>query len=243
MFPNVQQLGADGAYSGVYMAYLCCPGVEAPKGYSAMSTALVLLNSVLGTESASNQLVDDAVAELRATDPHLRVITRDLASHPIPHLTANAVAVIRGAEPKNAEQIDARALSDQLIDELRSADVVVIGAPMYNFGIPSTLKTWFDYVLRAGVTFSYADAGPKGLITGKRAIVILTRGGLYSAGPAQAMDAQEPHLRTMLNFIGIFDITFVRAERLAFGPDARESAIEAARSQIGDTVRQLAVPA
>lgn len=208
-----------------------------------MSTALVLQNSALGTESVSNQLVDDALTELRATDPGLRVITRDLAANPIPHLTLNSVAVIRGSEPTNAEQVAARALSDQLVQELRSADVIVIGAPMYNFGIPSTLKAWFDHVLRAGVTFSYADAGPKGLITGKRAIVILTRGGLYSSGPAQSMDSQEPHLRTMLNFIGIFDITFVRAEKLAFGPDAREQAISTARTQIEETIRQIAVPA
>ena len=100
---------------------------------------------------------------------------------------------------------------------------------MYNFGISSTLKTWFDYVLRAGATFRYDESGPEGLLKGKRAIVIESRGGLYSEGPAQVMDAQEPHLRTLLGFIGITDVTFVRAEKLAFGPEAREQAIGAAR--------------
>ena len=197
-----------------------------------MSTALVITSSALGETSVSNQLVQDAVTGLRAQDPSLRIVTRDLGSAPIPHITMDAAAALRGAEPANAAQAEAQALSNQLIAELQAADIVVIGAPMYNFGISSTLKTWFDYVLRAGVTFRYSESGPEGLLKGKRAIVIESRGGLYSEGPAQAMDSQEPHLRTLLGFIGITDVTFVRAERLAFGPEAREQAIGAARRVI-----------
>src|SRR5262249_22918702 len=118
----------------------------------------------------------------------------------------------------------------------KAADVVIIGAPMYNFGIPSTLKAWFDHVLRAGVTFRYTEKGPEGLLPGKRAIVLESRGGLYSEGPAQLMDSQEPHLKTLLGFMGINDVTFIRAEKLAFGPDARQQAIEGARSEIGSKV-------
>jgi FMN-dependent NADH-azoreductase len=103
---------------------------------------------------------------------------------------------------------------------------------MYNFGIPSTLKAWFDYVLRAGITFRYSAAGPEGLLKGKRAIVIESRGGLYSEGPALVMDSQEPHLRTLLGFIGIADVTFVRAEKLAFGDEARELSIHSARQRL-----------
>jgi FMN-dependent NADH-azoreductase len=202
-----------------------------------MSTILVLTSSALGEASVSNQLVHDAIAQLRLQDPALQVITRDLGSSPIPHLNLDSATAICGAEPANAEQAAARALSDELIDELRAADTIVIGAPMYNFGMASTLKAWFDHVLRAGVTFSYSGAGPEGLLTGKRAIVVVTRGGLYSEGPAQLMDSQEPHLRSLLGFIGITDVTFVRAEKLAFGPEAREQAIEAARAQLGQTVR------
>jgi FMN-dependent NADH-azoreductase len=202
-----------------------------------MSTVLVLTSSALGEASVSNQLVHDAVAQLRLQDPARQVITRDLGSSPIPHLNLDSATAIRGAEPANAEQAAARALSDELIDELRAADTIVIGAPMYNFGMASTLKAWFDHVLRAGVTFGYSEAGPEGLLTGKRAIVVVTRGGLYSEGPAQVMDSQEPHLRSLLGFIGITDVTFVRAEKLAFGPEAREQAIEAARAQLGQTVR------
>jgi len=201
-----------------------------------MSTVLVLTSSVLGEASVSNQLVRDAVAQLRSEDPALRVLTRDLGKSPIPHLSLDSAAALRGGEPANAEQVAARALSDELVDELKDADTIVIGAPMYNFGIASTLKAWFDYVLRAGVTFRYTEAGPEGLVTGKRAIVIQTRGGLYSEGPASIMDSQEPHLRTLLGFMGISDVTFIRAEKLAFGPEVRMKTIDAARRQIDETI-------
>ena len=201
-----------------------------------MSTVLVLTSSALGEASVSNQLVQDAVARLRLQDPNVRVVTRDLGGSPIPHLTLDSATALRGAEPANAAQAEAQALSDELIAELKAADTIVIGAPMYNFGIASTLKAWFDYVLRAGVTFRYTETGPVGLLEGKRAIVIESRGGLYSEGPAQAMDSQEPHLRTLLRFMGITDVSFVRAEKLAFGPEAREQAIGAARTQLGRVV-------
>ena len=197
-----------------------------------MSTVLVLNSSALGDASVSGRLVQEAVSHLRSGDPALRVLTRDLGADPIPHLTLDAATAIRGAEPANPDQAAARTLSDALVAELRAADTLVIGAPMYNFGIASTLKAWFDHVLRAGVTFRYGESGPEGLLTGKRAIVIETRGGLYSEGPAKAMDSQEPHLRTLLGFIGITDVTFVRAEKLAFGPDARDLAIGAARAEL-----------
>jgi FMN-dependent NADH-azoreductase len=203
-----------------------------------MTNILVLKSSVLGEGSASNQLIEKAVELIRIQDPAVRVFTRDLAADPVPHLTPDAAAAVRGGEPANDRQISARALSNELINELESADTIVIGAPMYNFGVPSTLKSWFDYVLRAGVTFRYGEAGPEGLIKGKRAIVILTRGGLYSEGPAKVMDSQEPHLNTLLGFIGITDVTFVRAEKLGFGAEHREQAIHSARLQIEDTVNQ-----
>jgi FMN-dependent NADH-azoreductase len=197
-----------------------------------MSTVLVLTSSALGEASVSNQLVGDAVSGLRSRDPSLRVITRDLGGSPIPHITLDAATALRGAEPANAAQAAAQTLSEELIAEMQAADVLVIGAPMYNFGIASTLKTWFDYVLRAGITFRYSEAGPEGLLKGKRAMVIESRGGLYSEGPAQMMDSQEPHLRTLLGFIGITDVTFIRAEKLGFGPEAREQGIDAARRVI-----------
>ena len=205
-----------------------------------MTTVLALRSSILGEASASNHLIDETIARLRAEDATLRVIDRDLGAKPVPHLDGDGANALR-ADPANAGQQAARALSDLLIHELQSADILLIGAPMYNFGISSMLKSWFDHVLRAGVTFRYSDSGPEGLLAGKRAIVILTRGGQYSDGPARTMDAQEPHLRTLLGFVGITDQTFVRAEKLAFGPAERETALGQARDAISGAVR-MAVP-
>ena len=144
---------------------------------------------------------------------------------------------IRG-EPSTADEQKARKLSDTLIEEIREADVLVIGAPMYNFGIPSTLKAWFDHVLRAGVTFRYTSEGPEGLMKGKRAIVVEARGGLYSNGPAAGMDSQEPHLRTMLGFMGISDVRFVRAELLSRGGDSAAAAIASAEAELRNIVSE-----
>ncbi len=202
-----------------------------------MTTVLVLTSSALGSASVSTDLAHEALSRLRAQQPDLKVIVRDVGAHPVPHLTLDAAAALRGGDPANEAQAAARALSDELIAEVQAADTVIIGVPMYNFGIPSTLKAWFDYVLRAGVTFRYSEAGPEGLVKGKRVIVIESRGGFYSEGPAQAMDAQEPHLRTLLSFIGITDVTYLRAEKLAFGPEAREQSISGVRRQLGEQIQ------
>jgi FMN-dependent NADH-azoreductase len=203
-----------------------------------MSTVLVLNSSALDGASVSKELVQDTVERLRARNPGLKVTTRDVGASPIPHLNSDSAAALRGGEPANPAQAEAQALSDELIAELKAADTIVIGAPMYNFGIASTLKAWFDYVLRAGVTFRYTESGPVGLLEGKNAIVIESRGGLYSDGPAKGLDSQEPHLRTLLSFMGIKDVTFVRAEKLAFGPEAREQAIDAARALLGQVIAE-----
>jgi FMN-dependent NADH-azoreductase len=198
-----------------------------------MSKVLVLNSSALGGASVSNQLVQDVLAELGARDPRLIVTVRDLGANPIPHLNSDSATALRGAAPRNEAQATAQELSDTLIAELKAADTIVIGAPMYNFGIPSTLKAWFDYVLRAGITFRYTEAGPVGLLEGKRAIVIESRGGYYSEGATKVLDSQEPHLKTLLGFVGIRDTTFIRVEKLAFGPEARQQAFDGARAQLG----------
>jgi FMN-dependent NADH-azoreductase len=203
-----------------------------------MATVLSLTSSALAGASISNQLVQDAVALLRSDDPTLQVIARDVGHTPVPHLTLDSATALRGTEPANESQAAALALSNELIAELTAADTLVIGAPMYNFGISSTLKAWFDYVLRAGVTFRYTDNGSVGLLGTKWAIVIESRGGLYSEGPAQVMDSQEPHLRTLLGFMGITDVTFVRAEKLALGPEPRQQGISAARLQLTHAIQK-----
>jgi FMN-dependent NADH-azoreductase len=196
-----------------------------------MTHILALHSSLSSERSISSRLINQTVAALRQSAPNAEVTVRDLAASPVPHLDGEALSGIRGDAVTEA-QIAARALANQLIGELRAADVLVIGAPMYNFGIPSSLKAWFDYVLHPGVTFQYGEGGPKGLLTGKRAIVILSRGGFYSDGPAKAYDSQEPHLRALLGFMGITDVTFIYAERLAMGLQVQEAALATATGQI-----------
>jgi FMN-dependent NADH-azoreductase len=202
-----------------------------------MANILVLNSSVLGDASASKAIVDEAVRRLVEVHPDATVVSRDLGAAPIPHLTKFNVAGIR-AVPKTQAELSARALSDELIAELRAADTIVIGAPMYNFGIPTGLRAWFDYVLRSGETFSYSESGPQGLLAGKRAIVIETRGGHYSEGPARAFDFQESYLRQLLGFIGITDVVFLHVEKIAFGAEAREAALTAAKAKVASLVKQ-----
>ena len=202
-----------------------------------MKTLLVVNSSISGANSVSRTLVEDAVVQFVAVHPDAKVIRRDVGSAPIPHLVAETVAGVRGTPQTEAEQ-RTRRLSDELIAELRAADTVIIGAPMYNFGVPTGLRAWFDHVLRAGETFAYSETGPKGLLSGKRAIVLESRGGLYSEGPAKAIDFQEPYVAQLLRFIGVSDVTFIRAERIGFGPEARDAAIAAAKSEISALARQ-----
>jgi FMN-dependent NADH-azoreductase len=202
-----------------------------------MTKILAINSSAGGTDSVSRLLVDEALRQLTSLDRDATVTRRDLGASPVPHLTTGTLAGVRGT-PTTVEEKAARALSDELIAELRAADTIVIGAPMYNFSIATGLRAWFDHVLRAGETFSYSEAGPRGLLGGKRAIVIVTRGGLYSEGPARALDFQEPYLRQLLGFIGITDVTFVHAEKIGFGPQARDAAIAAATMQLAALAHQ-----
>jgi FMN-dependent NADH-azoreductase len=197
---------------------------------------LVINSSAAREGSVSRILVEETVARLQEANPLATIVRRDLGETPVPHLTVATLDGVRGTPSTNAER-DARALSDELLAELRAADTIVIGAPMYNFGVTTALRSWFDYVLRAGETFSYSAAGPKGLLTNKRAIVIESRGGLYSEGPANAIDFQEPYLRHLLGFMGVTDVTFVHAEKIGYGPEARTAALAQAKSRIGDVTR------
>ena len=197
-----------------------------------MNNILILDSAATGESSVSRRLTRAAAEVLVARDPDAHITLRDVGSNPIPHLTADTVPAIRAGIVETEAAREALALSDALIAELKAADLIIIGAPMYNFGMPSTLKAWFDHVLRARITFQYSEAGPEGLLKGKKAIVVEARAGLYSEGPAASMDSQEPHIRTLLGFMGIDDVTFVRAEKLAFGPEAAEAAIGDALGQI-----------
>jgi FMN-dependent NADH-azoreductase len=184
----------------------------------------------------SSQLAEQFVADWRAANPDGRVVTRDIGANPVPHLTAERFgAFLAKPEARTPEQQAVAGFSDALIEELRQADVIVLGLPMYNFGVPSTLKAYFDHIARAGVTFRYTEKGPQGLITGKKVFVFAARGGLYAGTP---LDTQTSYVRDFLRFIGLDDVEFVYAEGLAMGEAAKSNALAKAR----DAIRGLAQP-
>lgn len=188
-------------------------------------------SSVLGTQSVSRQLSADIVAEWCARHPGTQVEYLDLAVDAPSHLSAESLGfrLPTGAEPTEAQQRE-NAVSEALVSQFLAADVVVIGAPLYNFTIPSQLKAWIDRVAQAGRTFKYTDKGPVGLAGGKTVIVASTRGGIYSASEGgRAMEHQESYLKVVFGFFGITDVRIVRAEGLNLGPDARAHALKAAQ--------------
>ena len=207
-----------------------------------MSNLLVINSSANTGASVSRILIDEAVSQILAAAPGTQVARRDLGAEPVPHLTTANLAGVRGT-PATDEEHAARALSDTLIAELKAAETVVIAAPMYNFSVPTSLRAWFDFVLRAGETFRYTEAGPEGLLKGKKVIVLTSRGGLYSEGPGAAADFQEPYLRHLFGFIGITDVTFIHAEKIGFGPDARAAAIAGAKQEIARIARTFSTVA
>lgn len=195
-----------------------------------MTTILQLNNSVFGDEGQSSKLADEFVAKRREVEPGVRVIRRDLAADPADHLTAGRFkAALTAPEDRTPEQAREAALADTLIEELKAADEVVIGAPTYNFNVASTLKAWFDHVARAGTTFRYTENGPEGLLTGKTAYVFLTSGGQYAGTD---MDFQKPYIQHFLGFLGIGDVHFARAEGLAMGEENSAAALAEARKAI-----------
>ncbi|MDR3446625.1 MULTISPECIES: FMN-dependent NADH-azoreductase [Dyella] len=186
--------------------------------------------SALGSHSVSRGLTAAIVAELTHNNPGTEVIYHDLAANPLPHWTPVADA----SDP-------AAVLGSQMIEEFLAADVVVMGAPMYNFSIPSQLKAWIDRVAVAGKSFRYTANGPEGLAGGKRLIVVSSRGGVYSQGSAaQPMDFQETYLRAVFGFLGVTDIEFVRAEGVNLGEDNKVESVKSAHASIGTVARKAA---
>ena len=200
-----------------------------------MKTLLQIQASIFEGQGQSSQLADRFAAGWREAHPDGQVIVRDIGRDPVPHLTAERFqAFLAKPADRTPEQAAIVGYSDALIDELRRADVIVLGLPMYNFGVPSSLKAYFDHVARAGVTFRYTERGPQGLITGKKAYVFATRGGVYAGTPA---DTQTGFVREFLRFIGIDDLEFVYAEGLAMGDAPRTKALDGARRAIERIVR------
>lgn len=191
---------------------------------------LQINSSIFSGAGQSSGLADQFVARLRARNPGARLTVRDLAADPVPHLDATRFgAFLAKPEDRTPTQQVVVAYSDALIDELKRADVVVLGLPLYNFGLPSTLKAYFDHVGRAGVTFKYTDKGPVGLLTGKKVYVFAARGGFYAGTPN---DSQTPYIRSFLSFIGMSDIEFVYAEGLAVSEASKQQGIARARVEV-----------
>jgi len=192
--------------------------------------------SIFSKHGQSTRLADEFVAAWSASNPSAQVVVRDLAEDTVPHLDAERFGAFLAKPgeltPEQQAVID---YSDALIDELKRADVLVLGLPMYNFGVPSTLKAYIDHVARAGATFKYTDKGPVGLLTGKKAYVFATRGGIYAGTP---LDTQTAYVRDMLRFLGIDDVEFVYAEGLAIGAERKTAAL----SQAQRAIERLTLP-
>lgn len=205
-----------------------------------MSKILLVLSSPRGDASYSTRVARALVGSLTAGDPMADVTIRDLAQAPLPHLDGELLAGLGAdAAGRTAAQAEAVALSDALIAELKAADTIVIASAMINFAPTSTLKSWFDYLLRAGITFRYDESGAHGLVTGKRVHLVVAQGNVYSQGPAQPFDFQTPYLKHVLAFMGMTDVTVTAVEGVAFGPDVAEKAFAAALER-ASTVTALA---
>lgn len=195
-----------------------------------MKTLLQINSSLFSDKGQSSALAETFVEKWQQANKDGRVIVRDLAKDPVPHLTGERFqAFLTKADERSAEQTAYAGESDRLIEELSSADIIVIGLPMYNFGIPSTLKAWIDHVARAGITFKYTDTGPVGLLSDRPVHIFAARGGFYEGTPR---DTQSAYITHFLNFIGIRDIDFVYAEGLSMGDDKRREALDNASRTI-----------
>ena len=205
-----------------------------------MKSILFITSSPRGEASHSHQVGQQFVEQLRAANPEVQVTVRDLRKSPPPMLSEEIVgAYFTPADARSGEQNELLKTSDELIAELQAADTIVLSSGMINFGISSLLKAWIDMVLRSGITFRYGADGPEGLLSGKKAYLVLASGGVYSEGPMQSLDHQAPYLHAALSFIGISDITTVRIEGVAYGPEAAQLAVDAAKAKLDEIVSAI----
>jgi FMN-dependent NADH-azoreductase len=190
-------------------------------------------SSILAANSVSRILSAGIVAAEQASHPGLEITYRDLGAAPVGHLSGAHLAAFQGAAPEEAGLQQDLASGFAALEEFLAADIVVVGAPMYNFGIPSQLKAWIDRLAVAGKTFRYTEKGPEGLAGGKKVIIASARGGFYGAEtPAAFLDHQENYLRGVFGFFGVTDVTFIRAEGIAMGAEAKNKALELAQGEI-----------
>jgi FMN-dependent NADH-azoreductase len=192
---------------------------------------LYLTSSPRGADSYSSRVANELIADIRRRSPDTKVVVRDLATDPLPHIDNDFVAATRG--PNGAQNDRQRALvqrSDELLAELQAADTIIIATAMINFTIPSTLKTWFDWIARPGKAFAYIDGKPKGLLAGKRVVIVDASGGIYADNSPG--DYQRPYLKQILDFMGITDIEFIDVHGIAYGPEQAAKSLVAAKEQV-----------
>jgi FMN-dependent NADH-azoreductase len=196
-----------------------------------MTTLLQINASINNGNGESSRLAKQFVAAFHRRHPNATIVARDVAAaEPVPHLTAERFgAFITKPENRSAAQQSVVAYSDTLINELKQADVIVLGLPMYNFGVPSQLKAYFDHIARIGETFEYTEKGPVGKLTGKKVYVFAARGGVYEGTP---MDTQTSYVRDFLRFLGMSDVEFIYAEGLNMGPQSKQTALAKAEAEI-----------
>lgn len=195
-----------------------------------MKSLLQINTSLFSDQGQSSVLAADFVEQWKQANPQGIVTVRDLAKHPVPHLTGERFqAFLTDPNERSIEQTAYADESDQLIEEVASADTIVIGLPMYNFGIPSTLKAWIDHIARAGKTFKYTDTGPVGLLSDRPVHIFAARGGFYKGTPS---DTQTAYVTQFLNFIGLRDIEFIYAEGLNMGENSRRESLDKAKQHI-----------
>jgi FMN-dependent NADH-azoreductase len=193
---------------------------------------LHITSSPRGGASYSSRVAAQVIDDISARNPGTSVTVRDVARDPLPHIDDDFVIATKSPDgPQTERQRALLAQSDALVDELFAADVIVIAAPMINFTIPSTLKSWIDHVARAGRTFSYTEKGPQGLVTGKQVILIGARGGVYSEA-MKPLDFQLPYLKSVLAFLGMTDVTVIDVDGTAYGPEVAEKAVAAAAARM-----------
>ncbi len=200
-----------------------------------MGNLLFVTSSLFGDQSQSSGLAREFVEAWHDRHPQTVLTTRELTPQSMPHLDAETLAALMTPEANRTQrQSELVAFADSLIEEVEAADTIVLAVPMYNFSIPSALKAWIDHIARAGRTFRYSEAGPVGLLKGKKVFIVTARGGIYSAGgPSEAFDFQEPYLRAILGFVGLDDVTFIHLEGLKLSPEMATDGRARARAAIG----------
>lgn len=195
-----------------------------------MTSLLRLDTSLFSGQGVSTQLSDELLNQLKNTTPELKIVHRNFAEQPIPHLDGEWLqALMTPEEKRTSEQQQKVDFSDQLIGELQDADTIIIGLPMYNFSIPSMLKAWFDHVARAGTTFKYTSTGSEGLLNNKKVYLVTTRGGVHKDQPS---DTQMPFVKTFLAFLGLTNVETIYAEGLNMGDEMRNAGIDSAKQVI-----------